>query len=173
MRGLPAVLPVATVRGEAEPRVPRRRHRSSVCNRPSAASKIGSDAAGRCEMPAIGAGTIERRPVSSHHDQRQRVARGRIGCGGTVRCHTDQSRRLQRENRLRRWGTGFGASPTGSPCALQDSHMAPIRVKPLLSALSPVGTRPSCWRRSASSRLWQDCVQCAPRAGEPLTSRDH
>ena len=83
-------------------------------------------AAGRCEMSAIGTGTIERRPVSSHHDQRQRVARGRIRCGGTVRCHTDQSKRLQRENRLHRWGTGFGALPPGSPCALHASHMVPI-----------------------------------------------
>jgi len=154
-------------------RAPRHRHQSSVCNRPSATSQIGGGAAGRCEMSAIGTGTIECRPLSSHHDQRQRVARGRIRCGGTLRCHTNQSRRQQREDRRYRWGTGFGASPTGSPCALHGRHRAPTQVKPLLSAPSPAGTRPFCWRRSASSRLWPDCVLCAPRAGEPLTSRDH
>jgi hypothetical protein len=152
---------------------PRRRHRSSVCNRPSAASQIGGGAAGRYEMSALGTGTIECRLVSSHHDQRHRVARGRIRFGRALRHHPDQSRRQQRENRRYRWGTGFGASPTGSPCALHAPHRAPTRVKPLLSAPSPAGTRPFCWRRSASSRLWPDCVQCAPRAGEPLTSRDH
>ena len=120
MRGRPTVLPVATVRGEAEPRVPRRRHRSSVCNRPSAASKIGGGAAGRCEMSALGTGTIECRLVSSHHDQRHRVARGRIRFGRALRHHPDQSRRQQRENRRYRWGTGFGASPPVrlAPCTL-------------------------------------------------------
>jgi hypothetical protein len=55
-------------------------------------------------------------------------------------------------------------------------HRAPIRLRPLLSALSPAGTRPSCWRRSESSRLWQDCGPCVPCAGGllkiPLESAD-